>query len=83
MPSPPLLPTDASWTACLLAFGEEDSGMGILGSVLRTENVIPCPDLPPGLLLTFPSLAQFTPPQHLLFCPVPPEPPRSGEEEKG
>lgn len=63
--------------------GSRVSGMSILGSVLRMGDVIPCPNLLPGLLLTLPSLPQFFFPQHLLFSPIPPEPPRSGEEEKG
>lgn len=82
MPSPPSLSTNASWTACLLAFGEEGSRMRVLESILRTENVIPRPNLLPGLLLAFPSLPRLSPSQHLLFSPVPPEPPTCGEEEK-
>lgn len=60
MSSPPSWATNASWTACLLVFGKEGSGMRVLGSVLRMDNVIPHPNLKPGLLLAFPSLLQFS-----------------------
>lgn len=39
--------------------GSRVSGTSIVGSVLRMGNVIPCPDLLPGLLLTLPPLPQF------------------------
>lgn len=75
--------TNASWTACLLTTGEEGSGTGVLGFVLRIENMIPPLNLPPGTLLVFLSFLQFSTPQHLNFSPIPSKPPRSGEEEKG
>lgn len=63
MPSPPLFSTNGSWTACLLVYGEKGSCMRVLGSALRTENVILYPNRLPGHLLAFPFLPQFSAPK--------------------
>lgn len=70
-------PTTATrWASCPLTWGLRCKSSGVC--LWNREG-----DLTPPLLLAVPLLLQCSPSQHFLFSPIPPEPPRDREEEKG
>lgn len=73
VPSPPLLPAGHP------ASSHGGSGVRVLDSAYGTEKVISHHHSYSAV----PLLLQCSPSQHFLFSPIPPEPPRDREEEKG